>query len=69
MIGIVICSISLLLSNLGVEYFRPTPDYIHAFLISWEQFVAIAIYHWLWVSPELNRLKFESDLEKIRGQR
>jgi hypothetical protein len=52
MLGVIICTISLALANFGVEAWRDTSDYVHAGLITWEQFVAITIYYWLWVCPE-----------------
>lgn len=53
MFGVFMCSFSLLMANLGVEYFRPTPDYLNACYIAWQQFVAIGIYYCLWVPNEV----------------
>jgi len=50
--GAVICVLSLIAANFGVESFDDVPNYTHALLVSWHQLVAIGIYNWLWVKEE-----------------
>ncbi len=45
---VLICILSLALADFGVEYFKEVPNYIQAGTITFHQFLALAIYHFIW---------------------
>jgi hypothetical protein len=46
-----VCSISFVLANFLCEWLHAVPDYNAASLASWNQFVAIAIFYFIWIRP------------------
>lgn len=48
-----ICSISLMIANFMVEWFHDVPNYDAATLASWHQFVAIMVFYFVWIRPEI----------------
>lgn len=54
---VLLCSISFAIADFGVEYFRDVPDYLEAAKTTWNQFVALQTYYWVWVYPEMKALK------------
>jgi hypothetical protein len=48
MFGVIVCIVCLGLANFGVEAFREVPNYIDAGHITWNQFAAVLIYHFIW---------------------
>jgi hypothetical protein len=53
MIGAIVCALSFITANFGVEFFKDYPNYSSVGLVSWHQTVAIAVYYFIWVRPEL----------------
>ena len=56
MINAIICWVTLILANLGVEYFHGG-DYLQVAQTSYNQLLAIMIYYFIWVRPEIKQLK------------
>jgi hypothetical protein len=50
-IGAIMCVLSLLAANFGVEYFI-NQNYMSAAETTYHQMIAIAIYYGIWVRPE-----------------
>lgn len=50
--GAFLCVISLLVANFGAEYFM-TQNYMSAVEATYHQAVAIAIYYFIWVRPQV----------------
>jgi hypothetical protein len=52
--GIIMCIISLGIANFGTEFFTGA-DYMHAAGTTWNQFIAMVIFYYLWVVPEYRK--------------
>jgi hypothetical protein len=50
--NIIWCTVSLGLANFGVEAFREIPDYLHAASLTWNELLAISVYHYIWVKDQ-----------------
>ena len=47
------CALTLLLADFFAEWLHEVPNYDNALMVSWYQFVAIMIYYFIWIRPEL----------------
>ena len=48
MIDVILCIVSLAIVNFGVEY-ASNANYVQAANLTYQQFLALAIYHFIWV--------------------
>ena len=55
--SVIVCSISFAIADFGVEYFRDVPNYSDAAHATWNQFVALMTYYFIWVRPEMKEIE------------
>lgn len=56
-VNVLFCSLSFAIADFVVEYFRDVPNYMDAAKATWQQFVALQTYYWIWVYPEMKGLQ------------
>jgi hypothetical protein len=59
-LNVLLCSLSFAIADFGVEYFRDAPNYMTAATATWNQFVALQTYYWVWVRPEMKELQWKN---------